>query len=534
MKGTNIEVGRKDLLLRHEEIQKQIRDQLTSYRIAEPNIDESMVAFEALCYNLVEQGDGDDAPVTITARRRMGRVFIRLEYEGRIYRNSDELTPENRILEAYDDNIDYSYHSGYNKITITTKRSRGRLHYYCIALLMAVAIYALIDSHMGADGKQSLLNTWIFPLETLYSNAVLMIAAPVTFLTMMRNLTNSFILAGRDSKARKLHFEIFVSSAYSIVLALLPVLVVLLYFGSSVLGDSLLQNEHLRIRITIAQFISELLPSNVFEPFITASPFPLILLSIIITLALCATGKYFNEVQRVIDVGYSLFAKILYVIIYCLPFFVIIAALDEMLRWGYEAMWYLLALFAIALLSFLVPTAVYTIQLLVRRVPVRFFFRKLIPLLIDNYRIGTAIDAIPYNIRYCSRNFGIDRRKLEDTIPILAHINLNGNCFYIYLVMLMLMELSNTDLIFSDILIVALMVYFLSFGAPNQPGSIVIAMVIMLSYMHSEYLFSVPILCEAFLGDLLNLTNVFGDIVLVTRINRVRDPNHKDGGVNLH
>ena len=523
-KGTSIKAERKDLLLRYEEIHNVIKDQLSSYRVAESNIDESMVVLEALCYNMVEQGEGDNTPVKLSVGKTLGRIYIRLEFEGGIYGNGDVATPENRILEAYDENIDYSYHSGYNKITIITKRSMGRMQYYSIGFLLAIAIYALIDSCMGPEWKQSLLDTWVFPLEKLYTNSVLMVAAPVTFLTMLKNLTSAFIVADRDSEARKLNFKIFMSSGYSILLALVPVCAVLLYFGSSVLADSLLQNEHLRIRFTIPEFISQLLPSNIFEPFITSSPFPLILLAIIITLAMCSTGKYFDELQKAIDVGYSLFSKILLVIIYCLPFFVVVAALDEMLRWGYQAVWYLLALFAIALVSLLLPIAEYTLQLLFRRVPIRFFYKKLIPLLIENYRIGTAIDAIPYNIRYCSRHFGIDRSRLEDTIPTLAHINLNGNCFYIYMVTMLLMELSDTDLIFSDILIIAIMVYFLSFGAPNQPGSIVISMVIILSYMQSDYLFSVPILCEAFLGSLLNLTNVYGDIALVARIHKVKDP----------
>lgn len=50
--------------------------------------------------------------------------------------------------------------------------------------------------------------------------------------------------------------------------------------------------------------------------------------------------------------------------------------------------------------------AVYAIRLKAKGIRVREFARKLWPLVKENFKIGSVIDAAPYNVRYCVENFG--------------------------------------------------------------------------------------------------------------------------------
>lgn len=508
------ELKLENLMQDFEPVVQEIRKQLKKNQVADSIVSETLLVFEALCHNIFDQRQEEQKPVTVTVRESLGQVYIRMEYEGDVYNYAKESSLENKILEAYDDNIDYSYHFGYNKITITTKRSgRKTWQIYFASLLLGIAVYILIDLKAGAGVKQVLLDSYIFPLETLFANAVLMVAAPVTFLTLLRNLTSAYIVADRNSSVRSLQKKIFAYSAFFIVLAIATIAVIMMIFGDPT--DPFVDNDHMRIRISMAEFISTLLPSDIFAPFITPSPFPLIFLSIISTIVLCSIGTYFNEVQKIIKVCYAIFAKMLAIVMFTLPFFIANAIMDLLFRGGFQNLLYLFELFLLVVLSAIVPFLFYTARLIINRVPVRPFYKKLRPLLAENYRIGSAIDAVPYNIRYCARVFGIERNKLKDSIPVLAQINLNGNCFFILLVILIPIEVSGTELILLDILTIAFMLFFLSLGAPNQPGSFLIAMVIILSYMQAQELYPLAILCEAFLGSLLNITNVMGDIVMV-------------------
>ena len=60
---------------------------------------------------------------------------------------------------------------------------------------------------------------------------------------------------------------------------------------------------------------------------------------------------------------------------------------------------------------------------------------------------------------------------------------------------------------------IALLVFFLSLGAPNQPGSCLIGVLIILSYMNALELIPLAIFSELVFGSLQNLINVVGDIV---------------------
>ena len=62
---------------------------------------------------------------------------------------------------------------------------------------------------------------------------------------------------------------------------------------------------------------------------------------------------------------------------------------------------------------------------------------------------------------------------------------------------------------------IAVLVLFLSIGAPNQPGSILIGMLIITFYLQANELILIAIYAEVFFGALQNAINVAGDIVTV-------------------
>ena len=65
---------------------------------------------------------------------------------------------------------------------------------------------------------------------------------------------------------------------------------------------------------------------------------------------------------------------------------------------------------------------------------------------------------------------------------------------------------------------VGALVLFLSLGAPNQPGSCIIGMVIIFNFFLATELLPLAILAEVFFGGLLNIINVVGDIVTVATV----------------
>ena len=269
----------------------------------------------------------------------------------------------------------------------------------------------------------------------------------------------------------------------------------------------------MKMDFSLSSFISDLVPSDIFTPLQTLSPFPIIIVAAMITYSFCSVGKYFDKLKGAVDAGYALFSRMLSIVMIPLPFFIFAAVMDVLLRYGFEAFGYLAGLSLVVILSSAVLVAFYGIRLVFSGIEVRPFLKKMVPLLLENYKIGSAIDAAPYNIRYCARVYDMDREELDKNIPLLAQINLDGNCFFITLVALILVFMSNQSATVFDVSVIAALVFFLSLGAPNQPGSFLIAVLIILHYVEHNELIPLAIFCEVFYGGILNIMNVQGDII---------------------
>ena len=484
--------------------------------ISRETASETLLVFEALMQKIVDWGLSEDTDLEISGTSSLGDFRIKIGFEGKLFAhdNSEGHSPEDKTLDAYDDKLDYSYHSGYNTITISVSRSNHTSLFACIiASLCAVIVYALISFQVDANTQKDLLSDYVVPLETMYANAMLMVGAPMTLFSLLKNLTDAFIISQRYSNVRRLQAK---TLATSVLAALLAVATFFLLSNSLLAGLRASSPEFgVSVDRTFGEIVTSLVPSSILEPFEAVLPIPLMVIALLSTYALCSSGKYFDSLRYAIMACYTLFSRMLHVLIAALPVFCFLAIMDVLLDAGLEWLAVDLLSFVLVCLSMLLLYATYAIRLRVRGIKVLPFVRTLVPLLAENYRIGSAINAAPYNIRYCSNNFRMNRTMLENNIPVLAEINLDGNCFILMSLSLIFIFSAGADISWIVLVGVELLVLFLSYGAPNQPGSILIGVLLIAMYLQSFDVVCMAILAEGFLGSVQNLTNVIGDIVMV-------------------
>jgi Na+/H+-dicarboxylate symporter len=203
------------------------------------------------------------------------------------------------------------------------------------------------------------------------------------------------------------------------------------------------------------------------------------------------------------------------VVMFTLPFFCFLATLSVLMINGAANLMILLELIIIIALSLIVISAFYLVRLIIGKVKIKTFVRHLPALLWENFKISSVIDAVPFNIRYCSRKYGYNRVRLSQKLPILAQTNLDGNCFLITLISMSFIFLLGIEISWLQIIVIALLILFLSVGAPNQPGSIMIGMLIITLYLKADQLMIIAIFSEVLFGWIQNIINVLGDIVTV-------------------
>ena len=496
-----------------------IKQWLTQKRISHESSFETMLLFEALFNDMIEQGYGQDTLLTVKAQKNFGEYNITLGFEGEAYipsmkKDQKIISPELKIVMAFSDKVGYRYRLGYNRVSIVVKRNNNSSLLYCfIAILLAVPVSIALIAFVSADKLISLDDQYIQPIIKQFANGMLMIGAPVTFFSLVKNLTDIYIVSEKNSSARKLQIKTIVTSFIAVVLALItgPLIADVLYTHQGYFGSLGLFSSGMNM----TEFINSLVPDNIFEPFETIMPFPIIILALLLTYALCSIGEYFGAVHRFINVSLEVFSKMLTVVMFTLPFFCFFAALSMLMIDGIDNLMILLEVLLIVAISMIVISAFYLIRLLIGKVNIKSFAKHLPALLWENFKISSVIDAVPFNIRYCSRKYGYNRKRLSDNLPILAQTNLDGNCFLIMLISMSFIFLLGIEISWLQIIGIAFLILFLSVGAPNQPGSIMIGILIITLYLKADELILIAIFAEVFFGWLQNIINVLGDIVTV-------------------
>ena len=500
-----------------EKMNSFVEEIMKDNSITDFTANETLLVLESLYHNLIEQGLDSERDFLIQCKKSFGELKIRLGFGGKVfslYVNEDEISPENSILKAYADKIDCSYFSGFNLFTITVKRNyKNTMMFYALGILLAFIVYIPVSLLTNREDQLYVLDNMVFPIEKIFVNCVLMVAAPVTFFSFVKNMTDTYILADRNSNIRILHFK---SMASSLILILLAIAVgfVVAPLLSDLKGINSEYFEEGSYR-SIINSVESLVPSSIIEPFETESPIPLIIIAILMAYTFCSVGAYFNKIKKGIDICYTLFSKMLSVIMYFLPFFFFMSIMDVLLYEGFESVVIIFIVVLFLILSLVVVIAYYAVRLSIKGVNVMVFIKKLCPLLIENLKINSAIDAAPFNIRYCAKNYGFDRERLKDSIPVLAQINLDGNCYLLTLCALMFIYTIDINVSWLDITLISMLILFVSMGAPNQPGSCMIGIMMVICYFNVYSLITMAIYIEVFLSGILNLTNVVGDIVTV-------------------
>ena len=503
----------------YETADQFIKQWMNQKRISDESNFETMLLFEALFNDMIEQGYGQDTILTIKAQKTFGEYNITLGFEGEAYipsmkKSNKSISPELQIVEAFSDKVGYRYRLGYNRVSIVVKRNHNSSLIYCfIAMLLAVPVSIALVNFVSADKLTSLDKNFITPIIKQFANGMLMIGAPVTFFSLVKNLTDIYIVSEKNSSARKLQIKTIVTSFIAVILALItgPLVADVLYLHQGAFGNLGLFSSGM----TMTEFINSLVPDNIFEPFETIMPFPIIILALLLTYALCSVGEYFGAVHKFINVSLEVFSKMLSVVMFTLPFFCFFAALSMLMIDGLENLMIVLEVLLTVALGLIVISVFYLVRLLIGRVNIKTFARHLPALLWENFKISSVIDAVPFNIRYCTRKYGYDRKRLSESMPILAQTNLDGNCFLIMLISMSVIFLLGKEISWLQILGIAFLILFLSVGAPNQPGSIMIGILIITLYLKADELILIAIFAEVFFGWLQNIINVLGDIVTV-------------------
>lgn len=493
-----------------------IRKGINIYEVSREIMSDSIRLVNALIKNMINQGFSDETKLSFRVLKSFGEIIVRIDFSGKAYDLASEdfdcVPEEERILREYEEHIETKYSSGHNTINLIVKRSYNLSLMRCFgSIFLAVLTYLIINPFLSAESHLMIEENILYPLVKMFSNAILMVGGPVTLFSLLKNLSDTYIESEKTSSGRKLQAKTYITSVISILIAIFSFLA--LQFLLNTHAGYLSEYPKQEGAMFINDIIQSLIPSSIVEPFLSYNPFPMILAALLTTYSLCSVGKYFGFFKRIIDAGYALFSRMMNIVMYGMPVFCYLAFLTPLLSGGARdiivVFWMVLIIY-----STLIAMAVfYLVRLFIGGVKIRPFLKGLPALLHENLRINSAIDAVPFNVRYCCKTYGYDKKRFSQNLRILSQINLDGNCCLLMADALILILLLGVRVPWYQMAVIILLVFFLSLGAPNQPGTILIGTLILIYFLKADDLISMAIYLEVFLGASQNIVNVIGDIV---------------------
>lgn len=153
---------------------------------------ETTSLFEAVFRTVVPEVDGEDARIEVSSVDKLGCTDIKITFPGERFSLPEGNTsedPDAKVIETFADMLSCSYMAGYNVIRIFVSQSaRAFLLPSFIAAAAAIVVGIVLNLILDDAGQQQVAEQWVAPLENLFTNAVLMVGAPMTLFSLLKNL----------------------------------------------------------------------------------------------------------------------------------------------------------------------------------------------------------------------------------------------------------------------------------------------------------------------------------------------------------
>ena len=503
-----------------EDVNLFLKEALAQLGMQENTPQENLLICEELFVRACMQNIERDADVIISVERRLGDISITFQFDGdRFIVDLDRLSnrdPGSLILNHYKEKIYTNYRRGINFVSVSARRTNYK-SFVLYTGAAALAVVLAIVLHLAGDTalRTTISEKILYPIESLFGNAMRIISAPIVLFSMITNLSTVYTFVDRRYETDRTIRRLIFASILAILIGFVPFLVYRLL--SLDLRQTLMPvylSEKLDATMLLTIF-NDLVPPTLSGIFTSMTPFPLLLLSFVSAEAVCLSGKYFDTIKSITDAIYTFLCKVLYIIMLFLPLAFFVSVLHELLTNDVVPILYNYGICILAaLLGLVLLFSMSALRIRFRGGKPVTFLRAVLPAMAVNLKINSTIDAVPYNIRFCAKTFGIPTERLRVNLPILAQISQTGNCFFLTLITLSLALLIDVPLTPAASFVLALMIFSLAVGAPGQPGSIMIGMLLMLSFLNldlSEFL-PIIIIAEVLFGSISTFINTMDDI----------------------
>jgi Na+/H+-dicarboxylate symporter len=398
-----------------------------------------------------------------------------------------------------------------------------------IGMLLGAGVGILVNPSFGwlnSDQSQTLANWLNLPGE-IFMKLVQMVMIPLIFTSIITGLVSN-VTDNLKSFGLKLLAYFLFTTVVAILIGVFFALVFEpgVYFGklgSFVEAGSPQVTPKGEVTLNIPQSISNLIPVNPLESFLTGEMLSVVIFTIIIGIAITQLDggmsrpliRFVEAIQKIcmIVVGWAM-RLVPYAV------FGLIAALLSstgaaiFLGLGYYMMVVILGLFVLLMFYMLVYF------LFTRKNPLSFL-KTIKDAQLLAFSTASSAAVMPLSMKVADEQLGVSSRVSNFVIPIGATINMDGTALFQCITVLFMAQVYGIELAPFDIILIIVTVVSASIGTPAIPGGgvIILTTVLSSSGIPADGLLII-IGIDRILGMFRTAVNVTGDLTATAIFNR--------------
>ena len=479
----------------------------------------------------LDQATPEGKSIHITITRRYGRTNLTMTARGDefdLYANEffedmtaakvdlEDMTAgteeeiRSLLLRSFEDKISYSANKGVNKIRISIAKSRYQSLFRTLTGMVAGLLFGVLFSAILPEAANSWINDNVLnTITTIFMNMLKIVIGPVVFFSIATSVSGFGNMSelGRVG-AKTLGFYTLTSViAISIGVAIHtliptgdPNLATQITEDVSQITDAAGQTS-----TSVLDTLINIVPNNLFRPFLEADMLQVIFLAVICGLAVSILGKRTQLLSNLFDNCNELFMKITTMFMKLIPLATFCSMCSMVLTTGARSFISVLSIVGGFLLCVMIMICVYLVLLLVfARVNPFRVMKKYFPTMVQVFSICSSNAAIPINMNSCRNDLGIHPRIYSLTIPLGATLNMDGCNIALSFFGLSFCHIFGIPVTMDLLLPLVLMILLLSMGAPGIPNSGLILLTMVLAQIH------VPVAAISLVMGIWPIEDMFG------------------------
>ncbi len=409
---------------------------------------------------------------------------------------------------------------------------RARIPFY-IQILIGMVIGVIIGFIAIWLGGEAIINDWIRPFGKLFIKALVLIAVPLVFITLMKGIID---LKDTSSLSRLGGRTVMIYLTTTIFAVLVGLGSALLIRPGEMVDENIVAEmgqKYGETALTIQQkqstteqggplrFLDDIVPSNIFQSLADNSKMLQIIFFALLFGVAALTIPYEKKrpLVALIDSLNDVVMRIVGYVISCAP--VGVAALMAGLVVDFDgdgSVFAALGVYAMNVIGgllFLLLVFYPTIARVFGGVRYGHFVKSLYPLQLFAFTTSSSAASLPFTFATTQGKMGVSREVSSFVLPIGATVNMDGTSCYQTIATIFIAQALGIDLTMTQLLTIVVMTTLSSIGTPAIPGGsyVILAMVLTSVGLPAESL-ALIIGIDRPLDMLRTSVNVTGDVTV--------------------